>query len=230
MTRLQPERAPSGCARCSTASATSTRATLSRHGIPPPADGRRSAVLILFGHDPEHGPDVLLTERASTLRSHAGQVSFPGGRTDPDDRDAVATALREAEEETGLEPAGVVPWPAARPVHPADRLRRRAGHRALGGPDGRARGRSERDGHRRPGSDDGPGRPARPVPGAPSVRLRRAGVLRGRAGRLGFHGGACCRRCCTWEDGNDPGTQRGCGIWTRHGPRCEPRVGRSQES
>ena len=66
-------------------------------------------MLILFGHDAEHGPDVLLTERASTLRSHAGQVSFPGGRTDPGDADAVATALREAEEETGLVPDGVVP-------------------------------------------------------------------------------------------------------------------------
>ena len=41
-------------------------ATLSRHRIAPPADGRRSAVLILFGDDPATGPDVLLTERAST--------------------------------------------------------------------------------------------------------------------------------------------------------------------
>jgi 8-oxo-dGTP pyrophosphatase MutT (NUDIX family) len=81
---------------------------LGRHRALPPADGRRSAVLILLGDD-AHGPDVLLTERASTLRSHAGQVSFPGGRTDPTDADAVATALREAEEETGLERDGVVP-------------------------------------------------------------------------------------------------------------------------
>lgn len=83
-------------------------ATLSRHGIAAPADGRRSAVLILLDTGPD-GPDVLLTERASTLRAHAGQVSFPGGRTDPTDADAVATALREAEEETGLVPSGVVP-------------------------------------------------------------------------------------------------------------------------
>jgi 8-oxo-dGTP pyrophosphatase MutT (NUDIX family) len=83
-------------------------ATLSRHGIPTPDDGRRSAVLILMGVD-DHGPDVLLTERASTLRAHAGQVSFPGGSSDPTDPDAVATALREAEEETGLVPSGVVP-------------------------------------------------------------------------------------------------------------------------
>lgn len=83
-------------------------AFLGRHRVPPPADGRRSAVLILLGGD-ERDPDVLLTERASTLRAHAGQVSFPGGRTDPTDADAVATALREAEEETGLVPGGVVP-------------------------------------------------------------------------------------------------------------------------
>jgi 8-oxo-dGTP pyrophosphatase MutT (NUDIX family) len=80
------------------------------HRIPPPADGgRRASVLMLFGEDPVHGPDVLLTERAITLREHAGQVSFPGGGADPGDRDAIATALREAEEETGLDPAGVTP-------------------------------------------------------------------------------------------------------------------------
>ena len=109
MTRLRPERAPDWLRPVLDGIRDVDAATLSRHGIPPPADGRRSAVLILFGHDAEHGPDVLLTERASTLRSHAGQVSFPGGRTDPGDADAVATALREAEEETGLVPAGVVP-------------------------------------------------------------------------------------------------------------------------
>jgi 8-oxo-dGTP pyrophosphatase MutT (NUDIX family) len=81
-------------------------ATLSRHNVPSPAGGRRSAVLILLADD-DGSPDVLLTERASTLRSHAGQVAFPGGRTDPTDADAVATALREAEEETGLDPAAV---------------------------------------------------------------------------------------------------------------------------
>ena len=109
MTRLEPERAPAWLRPLLDGIRDVDAETLSRHRIPPPAAGRRSAVLILIGHAAEHGPDVLLTERASTLRSHAGQVSFPGGRTDPDDRDAVATALREAEEETGLVPAGVVP-------------------------------------------------------------------------------------------------------------------------
>ncbi|WP_019373765.1 NUDIX hydrolase, partial [Melaminivora alkalimesophila] len=48
-------------------------------------------------------PTVLLTERTTNLSTHSGQVAFPGGRTDPEDRDAIATALREAEEEVGLE-------------------------------------------------------------------------------------------------------------------------------
>ena len=50
---------------------------------------------------------VLLQRRAPTLSSHPGQVSFPGGRAEAADADAVATALREAEEETGLDPSGV---------------------------------------------------------------------------------------------------------------------------
>lgn len=51
--------------------------------------------------------DVLLQRRAATLSSHPGQVSFPGGRSEPQDADAIATALREAQEETGLDPDGV---------------------------------------------------------------------------------------------------------------------------
>jgi 8-oxo-dGTP pyrophosphatase MutT (NUDIX family) len=73
----------------------------------PPADARPAAVLICFAEGPD-GPELLLTERAPTLRNHAGQISFPGGACDPDDADAVATALREAQEEVGLDPAQVV--------------------------------------------------------------------------------------------------------------------------
>jgi 8-oxo-dGTP pyrophosphatase MutT (NUDIX family) len=63
-------------------------------------------VLLLFGDGPD-GPDLLLIERASTVSSHAGQPAFPGGAVDDTDADVVAAALREAHEETGLDPAGV---------------------------------------------------------------------------------------------------------------------------
>ena len=52
-------------------------------------------------------PTVLLTERTAHLSTHSGQVAFPGGRSDPQDADAAATALREAQEEVGLEPEAV---------------------------------------------------------------------------------------------------------------------------
>lgn len=68
---------------------------------------REAAVLVLFGEGPT-GPDVLLLQRAADLRAHAGQPAFPGGRIDPTDDGPVDAALREAHEETGLDPAGVV--------------------------------------------------------------------------------------------------------------------------
>ncbi len=74
--------------------------------LPPAEGGRQSAVLILIGHDGT-GPDVLLIERAATLRTHAGQPAFPGGAVDPGDHGPVGAALREAAEETGLDPSGV---------------------------------------------------------------------------------------------------------------------------
>ncbi len=74
---------------------------------PPPKPARTAAVLILFGPHPLGGEDVVLTQRGSSLRSHAGQVSFPGGRIDPGDDGPRGAALREAEEEVGVIPAGV---------------------------------------------------------------------------------------------------------------------------
>lgn len=79
----------------------------------PPTDRevRRGAVLMLFGDGPDdaaggRGGDVLLTERAHHMRSHPGQVSFPGGGIDEGET-AVEAALREAWEEIGVDPAGV---------------------------------------------------------------------------------------------------------------------------
>ncbi|MFJ9680184.1 NUDIX hydrolase [Streptomyces sp. NPDC101194] len=84
---------------------------LSRFLPPESGAGRQSAVLVLFGEG-ERGPELLLMERAGSLRSHAGQPSFPGGALDPEDGDQATTgplraALREAREETGLDPRGV---------------------------------------------------------------------------------------------------------------------------
>ena len=79
---------------------------ISRFVPPEGTRTRKGAVLMLFGEGPA-GPDLLLTERAHTMRSHPGQVSFPGGSIDADDASPAAAALREAEEETGLDPAGV---------------------------------------------------------------------------------------------------------------------------
>lgn len=61
---------------------------------------RDAAVLVAFTDRPD--PGVILTQRPQWLRSHAGQVAFPGGKIDPGDVDAVDAALREAEEEIGL--------------------------------------------------------------------------------------------------------------------------------
>ncbi|WP_028478133.1 CoA pyrophosphatase [Nocardia sp. CNY236] len=81
---------------------------------------RQAAVLVLFGGSPEadqRAPgglpadaEVLLTQRAATMRQHRGQVAFPGGEVDAADSGPIATALREANEETGLDPSSVEPF------------------------------------------------------------------------------------------------------------------------
>lgn len=78
---------------------------------------RDAAVLVLFSGPADapadgglpHDADLLVTVRASTLRHHAGQAAFPGGAADPGDGGPVGTALREAQEETGIDPARLSP-------------------------------------------------------------------------------------------------------------------------
>ena len=71
-----------------------------------PADPVAAAVLVPLVDRPE-GLTVLLTQRASQMTRHAAQISFPGGRVDPSDPDVASAALREAQEEIGLDPAHV---------------------------------------------------------------------------------------------------------------------------
>lgn len=66
-----------------------------------------AAVLVPLFLDADGAPRVVLTRRREDLRRHAGEISFPGGRQDPEDANLCATALREAEEEIGLAPDGV---------------------------------------------------------------------------------------------------------------------------
>lgn len=76
-------------------------------GMTPPSAALRPAAVLVPLLDHAGGMTVLLTQRTAHLSAHAGQISFPGGRVEPGDADAVATALRETEEEVGLPRARV---------------------------------------------------------------------------------------------------------------------------
>jgi 8-oxo-dGTP pyrophosphatase MutT (NUDIX family) len=85
-------------------------AELSRNDpVPDAVAERQAAVLILIATDRAEGPDVLLQQRAPKLRDHAGEVAFPGGSREPGDAGPHVTAIREAAEETGVDPAAVEP-------------------------------------------------------------------------------------------------------------------------
>jgi 8-oxo-dGTP pyrophosphatase MutT (NUDIX family) len=76
--------------------------------LPPDTSHRAAAVLIGLVPRPS-GIHVLLTRRTDGLRHHAGQVSFPGGRVEADDHDAVAAAVRETGEELGIDASLITP-------------------------------------------------------------------------------------------------------------------------
>ncbi|GAA1610242.1 NUDIX hydrolase [Catellatospora bangladeshensis] len=75
--------------------------------IPTPDEGGRPAAVLILLAEGEQGPDVLIMQRAATLRTHAGQPAFPGGAVEPQDADLTETALREANEEVGLDRSSV---------------------------------------------------------------------------------------------------------------------------
>ncbi len=74
--------------------------------VPSPPGRRRAAVLLLLDPSPA-GLPLLFVRRAEFLRRHPGQIGFPGGAAEAADADIVATALREAREEVGLDPGNV---------------------------------------------------------------------------------------------------------------------------
>ncbi len=108
---------------------------LRRAKAPDDVDVRAAAVLLLFGRGEAPRTDagraelprlaqlgiadldIVLLQRASTLRHHPGQVAFPGGSRDPEDVSLTAAALREAEEEAGIPPAGVEVFGEMEPLY-----------------------------------------------------------------------------------------------------------------
>lgn len=127
-TRLAPERAPrwmrsllSDVARARTHP--DVRGVDARGRSGPVKADRSAAVLMLFSGadhlqaDPPQDAALLLTHRSPSMRSHSGQIAFPGGRVDDTDLNAVDAALREAWEETGLDRTTVTPVAELEPVH-----------------------------------------------------------------------------------------------------------------
>jgi 8-oxo-dGTP pyrophosphatase MutT (NUDIX family) len=78
-----------------------------RRSVPPRGDIEAAVLVPLFLLGDDREPHVVLTRRRSDLRRHAGEISFPGGRRDDGDADLATTALREAEEEIGIDRSAV---------------------------------------------------------------------------------------------------------------------------
>ncbi len=75
---------------------------LQSEGVRHSSSALQSAAVLVLLVDSMNGLDVVLTRRAKHLKHHPGQISFPGGKAEPTDKDLIATALREAHEEIGL--------------------------------------------------------------------------------------------------------------------------------
>jgi len=84
--------------------------------IRPGIGARPAAVLILIGDGPS-GPEIMFVERAAGMRTHPGQIAFPGGAADDHDHDLADTALREATEETGVNRSGIEVLGVLPPAH-----------------------------------------------------------------------------------------------------------------
>ncbi|PRW59038.1 nudix hydrolase mitochondrial-like [Chlorella sorokiniana] len=84
------------------------QASCSQQPTAPPVSSKFAAVLVPLFEDPASGEvHVVLNQRSSKLKTHSGEVCFPGGKREPGDADDISTALREAQEELGLDPSCV---------------------------------------------------------------------------------------------------------------------------
>lgn len=113
-TSLRPDQAPDWLTPLVTSAKDGSM--LSGLGLEDFPSRKKSAVLMLLSGTGPADSRILLTHRTPTMRTHSGQIAFPGGRIDPEDRGPVDCALREAWEETGLDRRTVTPLAQLDPV------------------------------------------------------------------------------------------------------------------